>query len=723
MRQATLSAAADLRRLLKSHLARVAARRDRNGQWRTGTPAVGFACATLALCLAAPAALALPPNGSGNYTQIICANPSTEEGLGITGMPEGLTNPASIDTWQITTSEVDCASGRMTPDHGVPMAVGQGNTYPQGTWSALLYQAPANVTINGGTIYRAERAEGPDNGYMGINQQGGEYSQLYSLPRNGSDQGDWYVGNIASRGTFSWAFSPENIVNLTISPDGGHWDINATCDPNGNNNSSCSLTAGQWEYRIFGGDISLHAPNDPQASNITGSLTNEAPLRGSDSVTFSATDQGPGLAYLKMLVDGETIQSQTIDSNDGHCIPVPGTDAYTWAYQVPCKTSVGGHTYELNTTLLKDGPHHVQVIIEDAAGNQSIVLDRTVDTDNAPANTTPPAIIAASQPSAGATLATTAGTWSTPAGTGASSYSYQWQDCDAQGENCQTIPGAEASSYTSTGSDVGQSLRALVAATDNDGSTSLASAASAVIAVPPAPTQPTQGPLQTLPGPGSDTPTIQTTAGATSAAASAAASAELQLTSPAKVTRPYNTSALTITGTLKTTQGEPIGAANLDILEAAGSEGQPKIIAHTTTGSDGAFTIHVPDGPSRTITAAYPASGGGYSTQAAATETVNAGVQLHITPMHTSPSGTITITGTIAGPIPHPGVLVELLVHYRGAWVPFRTPRTTAAGRFKTLYQFQGATGRFPFRALVPAGQAGYPYNGGYSNTITVRSD
>jgi hypothetical protein len=62
---------------------------------------------------------------------------------------------------------------------------------------------------------------------------------------------------------------------------------------------------------------------------------------------------------------------------------VPGHDAYTWAYQVPCKTSVGGRTYSLNTALLPDGSHHVQVVIEDAAGNQSIVLDRTVDTQNA----------------------------------------------------------------------------------------------------------------------------------------------------------------------------------------------------------------------------------------------------------------------------------------------------------------------------------------------------
>src|SRR5271167_3773103 len=45
-------------------------------------------------------------------------------------------------------------------------------------------------------------------------------------------------------------------------------------------------------------------------------------------------------------------------------------------------TSVGGRTYSLNTALLPNGLHHIQVIIEDAAGNQSEVLNRMVTTEN-----------------------------------------------------------------------------------------------------------------------------------------------------------------------------------------------------------------------------------------------------------------------------------------------------------------------------------------------------
>ena len=76
--------------------------------------------------------------------------------------------------------------------------------------------------------------------------------------------------------------------------------------------------------------------------------------------------------------------------------------------------------------------------------------------------------------------------------------------------------------------------------------------------------------------------------------------------------------------------------------------------------------------------------------------------------------------GRVAGPIPASGVVVGLLVDYRGAWEPFRTPRTDRAGRFTTRYQFQGAVGRFPFRAVVLAGQAGFPYGRGQSAAVTV---
>jgi hypothetical protein len=63
---------------------------------------------------------------------------------------------------------------------------------------------------------------------------------------------------------------------------------------------------------------------------------------------------------------------------------------------------------------------------------------------------------------------------------------------------------------------------------------------------------------------------------------------------------------------------------------------------------------------------------------------------------------------------------VELLVHYRGRWEPFRDPRTDSHGRFHVVYQFQGGIGRFPFRALVFGSQGGFPLALGESRAVDV---
>jgi hypothetical protein len=73
----------------------------------------------------------------------------------------------------------------------------------------------------------------------------------------------------------------------------------------------------------------------------------------------------------------------------------------------------------------------------------------------------------------GSTLsATSPGAWTS---SGPLSYGYQWQRCDEQGEECTTISGATASSYTPTQADAGAAVRVLVSATDASGSSSAVS--------------------------------------------------------------------------------------------------------------------------------------------------------------------------------------------------------------------------------------------------------
>jgi hypothetical protein len=105
----------------------------------------------------------------------------------------------------------------------------------------------------------------------------------------------------------------------------------------------------------------------------------------------------------------------------------------------------------------------------------------------APVNTGEPKLSGTAQQ--GETVSTSSGSW-TSAST--INYSYQWRRCNAQGNGCSNIGGADTSSYLVRPADVGKTLRARVTAKNADGSAAALSNASDVVkpkaaTPPPAP--------------------------------------------------------------------------------------------------------------------------------------------------------------------------------------------------------------------------------------------
>jgi hypothetical protein len=97
-----------------------------------------------------------------------------------------------------------------------------------------------------------------------------------------------------------------------------------------------------------------------------------------------------------------------------------------------------------------------------------------------PANSSPPVISGTAQERQ--ILTTSNGTWN---GAPPFTYSYQWRDCDTSGSNCLNIAGATGSTYQPGHSDVGSTLRAVVAASNPAGSASATSAQTAAVAAAP----------------------------------------------------------------------------------------------------------------------------------------------------------------------------------------------------------------------------------------------
>lgn len=83
----------------------------------------------------------------------------------------------------------------------------------------------------------------------------------------------------------------------------------------------------------------------------------------------------------------------------------------------------------------------------------------------------------AAAPTVGEVLTTTNGTWT---GSGLS-FTYQWQDCNSVGASCVNIGGATASSYTIVSADLGDTITAIVTATNSGGSVSQTAAVTGVV--------------------------------------------------------------------------------------------------------------------------------------------------------------------------------------------------------------------------------------------------
>ena len=608
---------------------------------------------------------------------------------------------APIEGWASgSTGTVGPYSGALdTCEQGGTLTARTSGEAPQSAYAGpeWIFTAPAGSTIAGGTITATLSAP---------------HGQAWlATPQASYDSAD-----VLANCQYNLPCGPAGTLTGTfaITHTGGtHIYATAVCVGEREGENSCPVDGGSdATVAISAANIELASDATPTARDFAGALLQSAAARGAEDLTFTASDpEGPGVRLVTVQLDGETAFAGTPEDNGGLCIPTSEQEGIaSFITSQPCKQSEA-IDLPIDTTSVPDGQHTLKVTITDAANNSSTVFDQTITTDNAPAALTPPAIAGDAQ--AGSTLSASAGEWSAPSGAGAVSQSYQWEACEPEGNRCEAITGATATSYTPEASNTGDTVRVQVTATDNDGQTTDTSPPTTPIAAASA--------LSGLPGPGAATPL-----GAGQAIANgtnASGHAQLTLATPVTLKRPYARSAVTITGRLTNAQGEPIGGANLDVVEEV-MTGAPEPVTPVSTAANGEFHVRIPRGASRTLTIGYRAfsTEAGESSEARVSETVSAGVQLHVSPQRTSPGGTITISGAVSGPVPHGGVLVVLLVHYRGAWVAFRTARTDSDGHFAVRYQFQGAAGRFPFRAQAPGGQTGFPYASGTSAAIAVRT-
>jgi len=304
----------------------------------------------------------------------------------------------------------------------------------------------------------------------------------------------------------------------TLTATTGSWDNSPTgyafqwrrCDSAGINCSNISgATSGT--YVLQSGDVgstirvvvtatnsggSTAATSTPYPSS--GTVLNLAPVNTALPVISGTATQGQTLSTTNgswtQSPTTYTYQWQRCDSAGNNCSPITGATSKTYVLQ---SGDVGSTIRAVVTAGNSYGSSSATSAQYPASGTvQSAV----------PVNSVLPIISGTATQDQ--VLSTTNGTWTnTPTG-----YGYQWQRCDAAGNNCVAIVGATAGTYTLVYADAGSTMRVLVTATNPYGSGAATSAqypASGTVAG----LAPVNTALPVISGPAEEGQTLSTTNG------------------------------------------------------------------------------------------------------------------------------------------------------------------------------------------------------------------
>ncbi len=191
------------------------------------------------------------------------------------------------------------------------------------------------------------------------------------------------------------------------------------------------------------------------------------------------------------------------------------------------------------------------------------------------------------------------------------------------------------------------------------------------------------------------------------------------------LTHTYRGSTVKLTGKLVSHTGAPIAGAQLDLLQRPAAAGYGLVvIATTTTGPDGGWTLTAPRGPSRALEVAYRSHVGdpAYAAHVNFSERVIAPVTL-TAPRQVSAGVPFFFRGRLSGEyIPPGGSLVSVEISFGGEWRLLVNTHTGKTGAFHYRYAFEPGypPTRYKFRATV-LNIPGYPFTTGHSHTIRVR--
>jgi hypothetical protein len=235
--------------------------------------------------------------------------------------------------------------------------------------------------------------------------------------------------------------------------------------------TSCAPIAGATgaQYRASSADLAKKLRVTVTATNVAGSKI-------ASSKPSAAVVPGPPVNTSAPSVAGLPTVEQTLTAEPGSWV---GTGPLTYTYQWrscnllgECEDISGATeaTYTVGPLQIANSIE-VEVTAHNAVGSSSATSGSTnVIKALLPANLELPSITGLLQD--GGLLAAVTGAWS---GTGPLSFSYLWEQCNSAGLDCHEISGALNGTLGLLAAEVGSTVRVIVTATNDAGSTSASS--------------------------------------------------------------------------------------------------------------------------------------------------------------------------------------------------------------------------------------------------------
>jgi virginiamycin B lyase len=208
--------------------------------------------------------------------------------------------------------------------------------------------------------------------------------------------------------------------------------------------------------------------------------------------------ESPSVSQIGEITPTGEIKEFPVPSTSGSSIGIaPGPDGNMW-FTEEVNDAIGriAASGEVKQFSIPTRGSNPQAIVKGPDGNMWFIEQTPTEvsptsglffhigrltTPFLPANTALPTISGTA--TQGQALTASQGSWSN----NPSAFAYQWQDCDAAGNNCTNLSGETGVTHFLTAGDVGHTLRVVVMATDVAGSATAASVQSSVVSAPPPP--------------------------------------------------------------------------------------------------------------------------------------------------------------------------------------------------------------------------------------------